>query len=203
MTQPMPTHIADVVFDHTAPRMAPAGVPGAPKTIGIDLSLTCTGVAGRGWTDTIRPPAKLRGHERLQWIEDRIGDFAHRCDLIAVEGPAYGTQRAGIQRGHHERAGLWWLTTQRLWVNKIPLAVVDPTSLKRYATGKGNADKAAMMLAVARRFPWFDGGEDEADALWLAAMAADHLGHPMCDMPAAHRKALDAVQWPDLTLAVA
>ena len=37
---------------------------------------------------------------------------------------------------------------------------------------------------------------NEADALVLAAMGADHLGAPLVDLPQTHRAALDAVQWP-------
>ncbi|WP_345155443.1 hypothetical protein [Micromonospora maritima] len=176
--------------------------PLPPRVLGLDLSLTCTGLAGADWTDTIKPPAKMRGTARMMFIRTTLLDrFLNGYDVVAVEGPSYGSQ-AG-QAGHHERAGLWWVIRCVLDARGHQVAVIPPASVKRYATGKGNADKAAMMLAVARRFPWFDGGEDEADALWLAAMAADHLGHPMCDMPAANRKALDAVQWPELTLAAA
>lgn len=169
----------------------------APKVVGLDLSLTCSGVAGDGWTDTIKPNAKARGHERLAWIIDRIGDFVMFADLVVIEGPAYGSQRGGLQRGVHERAGLWWLATHKLWSCKTTFAVADPTAVKKYATGKGNADKAAVMLAVARRFPWFEGGEDEADALVLAAMGFDQIGAPLEPMPLTHRAALAAVAWPD------
>ncbi len=172
-----------------------------PRVIGLDMSLTCTGVAGNGWTDTIKPINKVRGHERLAVILDRVGDFVFHADLVVIEGPAYGAQRAGIQKGHHERAGLWWLVTHKLWSCHVPFAVADPTSVKRYATGKGNADKAAVIREVTRRFEWFSGGEDEADALALAAMGADWLGHPIVDLPKTHRAALDAVRWPEVTRA--
>lgn len=169
----------------------------APKVIGLDLSLTCTGVASTRWTDAIKPGTR-RGHERLQWIGRTIGEFVNTADLVAVEGPSYGNQGSGRQTGHHERAGLWWLITHHMWTRQIPFVVVPPATLKRYATGKGVADKSAMVLAAARHWKWYEGTADEADALWLAAMAADHLGQPMAQMPAAHRKALDAVTWPDM-----
>lgn len=165
-----------------------------PRVIGLDLSLSATGVAGDGWTEVVKPPAKLRDHSRLRWILVGLRDFT-RSDLVVVEGPAYGNQ--GLQRGHHERAGLWWMATHDLWARGIPVAVAPPATVKRYATGKGNADKDAVLLAAARRFPWFSGDNNEADALWLAAAGYDRLGHPLADMPAAHRKALDAVVWPD------
>lgn len=182
----------------TAPLLAavPADQRPTPKVLGLDLSLSCTGVAGPGWTDTIKP-GNLRGVERLLWIREQIIDrWLGDVDLVVIEGPSYGNQGNGRQSGHHERAGLWWMVRCTLHVAEIPTAVVPPATLKRYATGKGNADKASVMREVARRFPWFEGGEDEADAVVLAALGADRLGAPMAVLPATHRAALDAVDWP-------
>ena len=165
------------------------------KVLGLDLSLTCTGVAGRGWTDTIKPHAKMRGEDRLLFIRQQIvTTWVPGAALVAVEGPSYGS----TGRGQHERAGLWWMVACALRTHGVPVAVVPPSSLKKYATGRGVGDKDDVMREVTRRFPWFAGKNDEADALVLAAMAADHLGQPMADMPKTHRVALDAVQWPDL-----
>lgn len=169
--------------------------------LGLDLSLTCAGMAvvdGEVTTKALKPPAKLDGHERLDWMLAEIWSRAGLIGLAVVEGPSYGNQGSGRQSGHHERAGLWWLTTHTLWKHGIATAVVPPAALKKYATGKGNASKDAIMLATARRFPDFAGDNNEADALWLAAMGADHLGEPVVAMPAAHRAALDAVKWPEM-----
>lgn len=166
-----------------------------PRVIGLDLSLSATGVAGDGWTEVIKPPANCRSHDRLYLIKNRLRDFTRHAALVVVEGPSYGNQ--GRQSGHHERAGLWWLVAHDLWCHGTPVAVAPPATVKRYATGKGNADKDTVLLAAARRFPWFVGDNNAADALWLAAAGFDRLGHPLADMPAAHRKALDAVAWPD------
>jgi Holliday junction resolvasome RuvABC endonuclease subunit len=168
-----------------------------PIVIGLDLSLTGTGVASTaGWTDVIRPAAKQRGHYRLQHIKATILELIPAdVALVVVEGPSYGSQ-AG-QAGHHERAGLWWLVTHSLWKTDVPFAVASPTARAKYATGKGNAGKADVVRETTRRFDWFTGGEDEADALVLAAMGADWLGHPLAPLPATHRQALDKVQWPE------
>ena len=78
------------------------------------------------------------------------------------------------------------------------VAVIPPTSLKKYATGKGTASKDLVLTAAVRRFPdWPVEGNDEADALWAAAAGLDHLGYPVIDMPALNRSALDGMQWPD------
>jgi Holliday junction resolvasome RuvABC endonuclease subunit len=170
-----------------------------PTAIGLDLSLTGTGVASsRGWTRVLHPPAKARGHVRLDWIRDQVLEHVGSVDehLVVVEGPSYGNQGAGRQSGHHERAGLWWLITHALWKRGIDYAVASPAGRAKYATGKGNAAKADVVREVTRRFAWFAGGEDEADALVLAAMGADWLGRPLVTMPQAHRKALEAVAWP-------
>ena len=166
------------------------------KVLGIDPSLTSTGLAGICWTDTIKPRPKLRGPDRLLFIRQQIVTEWLPATLVAIEGPSYGSQ-AG-QSGHHERAGLWWMVRCALHTHGVPVAVIPPASVKKYATGRGNAAKADMVREVTKRFPWFDGGEDEADALVLAAMAADHLGQAMAQMPATHRVALDAVTWPEM-----
>lgn len=169
-----------------------------PRVIGLDLSLSCTGVAGPGWTDTIKPPSKVRGPERLDWIRARIVDsYLTAVDLVVIEGPSYGSQSRG-QAGHHERAGLWWLVTHMLWRTGRPYAVVSPAARAKYATGKGIAGKADVVREVTRRFDWFAGGEDEADALVLMAMGRDWLGAPLVAVPQTHRAALDKAQWPDM-----
>lgn len=170
------------------------------KVIGLDLSLASTGIAIADEATnhsayTIKP--KETGHERLARLIRAVMTEACDADLVVIEGPAYGSQGNGErQKGHHERAGLWWLVAQALWDESIPYAVVPPSVLKSYVTGKGNANKDAMMLATARRFDSFSGDNNAADALWLAAAGAEHFGHPLVQLPQAQRDALAKVQWP-------
>lgn len=171
--------------------------------VGLDLSLTSTGVArivdGKAAVGRVRPK-NIDGHERLEFIREDVAGWVYEDGqapgLVVIEGPSYGSP-SGSQRGHHERAGLWWLVTQDLWMSGVRVAVVPPTQLKTYATGKGNAGKDDVLTAVVRRFPDVAvRGNDDADALVLAAMGADHLGQPLVTMPAEHRKALAKVEWP-------
>jgi crossover junction endodeoxyribonuclease RuvC len=161
--------------------------------VGLDLSLTSTGLSHG--VNTVRvEPRRLTGWDRLRFIADRVTAYCigARPELVVIEGPAFSRQGSG----QHERGGLWWFVTERLDDSGYPLAVAAPTALKKYATGKGNVGKDEMVLAAARRFDWFEGGNDEADALWLAAMGADYLNKPLLTMPALNRTALDKVQWP-------
>lgn len=178
-----------------------AVVPAAARTItvlALDLSLTATGAAGNargGWAATIKPPAKLKGHARLAYILDEIRDcYLPGVDYVAVEGPAWGAKGSA----YHQLAGEWWLVTHMLWQLGLPVAVVGPTTRAKYATGKGGAGKDLVMVEVARRFTWFNGDNNAADATFIAAMVCDHLGIPMATMPALNRTALDAVEWPEL-----
>lgn len=53
----------------------------------------------------------------------------------------------------------------------IPFIPVAQTTLKKYATGSGKADKSEMRLQLYKE-TGLEYGEDEADAYWLA-----HLGY--------------------------
>jgi Holliday junction resolvasome RuvABC endonuclease subunit len=75
--------------------------------------------------------------------------------------------------------------------------VVAPTQRAKYASGKGNASKDTVLLAVAARYPSVGVTDNnQADALVLAAMGARHLGHPVEEsLPVVNLSAMDAVRW--------
>lgn len=59
----------------------------------------------------------------------------------------------------------------------VPYRGVPVASVKKGATGKGNAGKADMVAAAAKRWPKGEPyGEDEADALWIADALRVELG---------------------------
>lgn len=191
----------------TATLEAPQATRPTVRVLGVDLSFSSTGLAGNaggGWTERLKPPTKLRGHERIEHIIRRLLDeYVPSVDLVVIEGPSLGSSTGSA----HERAGAWWLFTHALWRRGTPYAAPSPKSLKLYITGLGDANKREVLRSVAALFPTFDaskrvGVADEADALGLAAMGADWLGHPMAVVPDRNRGALAGVQWPDL-LAVA
>jgi crossover junction endodeoxyribonuclease RuvC len=140
---------------------------------------------------------------RLYWIRDQIREHTLGADLVVVEGPSYGSTTPH----QHDRAGLWWLVVDMLARREVPPVEVPPNTRSRYATGRGNAAKDDVLSAVIRRYPHVDvNGNDEADALILAAMGARHLGHPLEQhvagtgqhfLPLGHLAAMGAVHWPN------
>lgn len=165
------------------------------RVIGLDLSLTATGAAyeaGRATWHT-----KTTGPERLWWLRDRL----HRCldeqtpiDLVALEGYAFGRPNQAHPIG--ELGGVIRLALYEL---KMPYAEIPPANVKKYATGKGNATKPDMRMALFQRFEIDERDDNRVDAFWLRAMALDHYGEPLCTMPAVNRGSLDKLTWPDLT----
>lgn len=166
---------------------------------GLDLSLTGTGISDGQTTWLVSSkgnagPSLAERNRRLSSLRDRVLTSLATAELVVIEQPAFSRQN-----GHmHDRSGLWWLIVSDLHDHLIPVAEVAPTCLKRYATGKGNANKGAMVEATTRRFPdvQTNGDDNRCDALLLAAMGHDHLGTPLTLMPAAHRTSLEAVRWP-------
>lgn len=161
--------------------------------VGLDLSLTSSGFARGSSVGRLTPPKHLTGLERLRWIRGSVLEVVAGAGLVVVEGLAFSSHTGKAA----ERAGLWWLVVDALDVAGLPVAVAPPASRCRYATGKGNAPKDAVLAAACRRFPAVDvTGNDQADALWLAAMGCAYLGYPMVELPVGHRQALSGVAWP-------
>lgn len=178
-----------------------------PRVIGLDLSLTATGIADfRGrevTTKTIRsaPNGQTLRDQRIRLrrivleIEEVVSHQGEPPRLIVVEGPSYGSKGAGTW----DRAGLWWLVVDFIISRRaLPLAVIPPAVLKKFATGRGNADKTAMAVALQKRWGLELRDDNKVDAWWLGAAGREHLGVPYVEMPKAQREALAKVDWPEV-----
>lgn len=175
--------------------------------IGIDASLASTGLAtvhrdGELFTRTVTTKGKRDDSisERAARLRDivesvrshLVGGHVVGLGLVVIEAPA------GVAPGGStwDRAGLWWHIVQ-IALTLGPVAAVSPTTRAKWAAGSGRADKAAVAAAMARRAPRVDiHNSDEADALALAWMGAQHLG--WLPATAAERTSLTVVRWPDL-----
>lgn len=185
------------LFDLTeTPAATPAAGP-RPQlvVIGLDLSLTCTGVAGIGWTDRIR--TKLRGDERLAYLETEIVSFIRVADLVVMEGPSFGHSGP---RFHEDLAGLRVLVRRYCHRHQIPYAVIPPSNLKLYVAGHGKATKGEVRSAIADRYDVHTEGAgryDMADAYGALAAAHDWVGQPLAAVPERNATALAGCQWPE------
>lgn len=161
--------------------------------IGIDWSLTNTGVTAfvdgewdrmtiRTKTDDGTPEGFL---ERVHHIAAKITEWAdpHDGDVWAIEGPSLHAKGAAIDR----MFGGWWLTVDDLVAHHEPPCVFAPSSVKKLATGKGNASKGEVILATAKRLPEADvTNEHEADAAWITIAASIIAGQPIIQLPNNH-----------------
>jgi hypothetical protein len=80
----------------------------------------------------------------------------------------------------------------------VPYALVPVKTLKKFATGNGNADKAAMMLAARRRAALIFKDDNQCDAFWAREAGLDHYGEMINvkDPSQALSALLDVVDWP-------
>lgn len=183
------------------------------RIVGLDLSLSSTGVAHVQRYDggayaaftrhlTVKARHVPRGGEphtlaersvRLRRLAGMIVNECIDADLVVVEGPSYASDTGKA----HDRAGLWWLVVGRLTGGGLNVVEVPPSTVKTYATGKGNASKDAVLAAVIRRYPAVEVSDNnEADALALAAMGARFTGHPLeHELPKTHLRAMNGVRW--------
>ena len=160
--------------------------------IGLDLSLTNTGIARIAWNgeDVVADIHRVqsKGSKTDTWearsvrilnLTNEIQRRALPAALTVVEGPSFSSGSPSS----HDRSWFWGKVFDRLMLNGVPVVVVPPASAKKWATGKGNADKDDMVLAAARMWPMLDGiKNDTADALALAGIGMQLLEGP-CPFP--------------------
>jgi Holliday junction resolvasome RuvABC endonuclease subunit len=178
--------------------LADGPLPAAPagfRVIGLDLSLTSTGVAlPDGTTYRIKTRDK-DGDRRLLHIRDSLRDdlVDHRPHLAVVEDLPMHAMSAGLTAKVHG------VVLCELLDAGVPYAYVVPATLKAYACDKGRADKADMAaaayLAAGAEFA-DDKGGDQCDAWWLRAAGHDWAGVPLFTMPQAQRDRLCKAKWP-------
>ena len=165
----------------SAPTLPPLFQPvlvALPAVLALDLGST-TGWALRGTdgritsgTMTFKPSRFEGGGMRYLrfngWLQEiaRLGGPFHRIVFEEIRRHI-GTDAA------HVFGGL--LATLTAWaeMHSIPYEGVPVGTIKRFATGKGNADKAAVIAAMkARGFNPADDNEADALALLLWATSA-------------------------------
>lgn len=171
--------------------------------LGVDPSLTCTGVAkvlsgvvigGRVQTG---PQPGLGGTiARVRYIVAGVLKFAPRGEFVTVIEtpfvPARGGAGAVLERGY-----LYWLLVDQL-MRRGAVVAVGPTARAKYSTGRGNAGKDDVLAAVVAAHPLVTVADHNvADAIALASMGARWFGAPVDgEISAKQDEAMRAVRWP-------
>ena len=176
--------------------------------IGLDPSLTSAGIAilDNGTPTllaSIGHPSQGRSfaHRSRRIVSQCraiVNALPERADLVVIEEPAWGINMPSA----HDRAGLWWGLYSALTAKGHTIAVVNPKTRAKWASGTGAASKTQVLEAVRTTWaPWRlrITNDDVADALTLAEIGARHVGEELHFMP--RRRHIEALA--GMTLPVA
>lgn len=141
----------------------------------FDLSLTATGYAR--WTSgidfgTVHPAKGYSGLRRLDYVCREVVELARGADIVLMEDVAFSKNKAYAK----EIAGLAYLVRHALWKRDQPFLLAQSTSLKKFATGSGKAEKNMVLLSVFRRFEVEATNDNEADAIALLFLGRALVG---------------------------
>ena len=170
-----------------------------PFILGLDLSIAATGAA---WQMPECSPVAQSWKMPSGEGDYRLVRIASAVQSVAADGAFLAVIEDLPTHAHS--AGITGMVQGAVRVELIrlgvPYALVAPATLKKFATGKGNADKTAMALAACKRAGMEFADDNACDAAWLwwAGMVA--LGHPQFDLPAAQVAALETRDWPGPTI---
>lgn len=134
------------------------------KICGLDLSMNSSGLVSFHLDENLNPISKeymgfapqkkkskpllncvpydkdnLHPLEKDIFICEKIIEFVNGSDFVAMEGYSYGSKGNTFEIGQFTGS-----VKYELIKNKIPFRIYDPTTIKMYATGSGNADKLEM-----------------------------------------------------------
>jgi crossover junction endodeoxyribonuclease RuvC len=159
--------------------------------IGIDLSLTGTGLAhlgidGKIVTRTLDPGKRL-GRDRRDFIADTL--FKLHGDQFCIEGLAFGSNTPSAM----ERAAMWYRVVDDFEREGCRVIVCPPATLKKFVTGSGKGEKEMMIREVYRRWGVEARNNNEADAAGLLQVGRAVIGD-IEDLTVPQREVVVAIQ---------
>ena len=154
--------------------------------IGLDLSLTETGIAYNLDFTGILTPKGINGAKRLVSIREGVLSACKGADLVSMEGYAYGAKNQREALGE-----LGGVVKVALYEAGIPYMTVPPTVIKKVATGKGTAPKEAVLVAAVKRLNYGGANHNESDASWARQIGLLKLGISEVELPKASIEAAE------------
>lgn len=121
-------------------------------------------------------PKRVAPSRKLEVLFDALTRLVrvHRPILAVMEGPSYNSTNKPFSLG--EAYGICKLVLQQ---NGVPLVIVAPKALKKFATGRGTAAKEAMVKSAGESGCPSD-QHDICDAWMAARLAQDILSGQAC-----------------------
>lgn len=105
----------------------------------------------------------VRLAEHIEWVRRNWG-----LDKLAFEDASFGSPNPAVQAMHNELRGVIKRAAAEYG---IAFVAYKPTSIKAFATGKGNAKKDQMVRAAATMLGVKTEDDNVADASFVLAMA--------------------------------
>ncbi|KXT55940.1 hypothetical protein Y710_16480 [Gordonia sp. QH-12] len=175
--------------------------------VGLDPSLVSAGIAILGADGSARTwSVGHTGTDGASWA-DRSDRIVAQTRLVLRQIPVDAAlvviedmpSHMRPQPGLGDRWALWWGLYSAIRARQTPIAVVNPKTRAKWATGNGNSDKRAVLAAV--RADWSQvriPNDDCADALTMAAMGALHLGRELpFEVRRRHHAGIENITWPE------
>lgn len=112
-----------------------------------------------------------RNDPRIVRLRKLVAGFCDKVDGIIIEDVEFSRFRIQTQMWASLRAAIWLACEEC----GIYYEAVNVKTLKKWATGNGNADKPQMLAAAQKQRPDLKFGADSADAFHLWTWAQKHI----------------------------
>lgn len=173
-----------------------------PSVIGLDCSLSCTGLAILYPDQPARVlchksdskrPLDHRLHGLYAWLKLEL--LNEKPVGVFIERPFEHGKGPSAWKNGTPLAMALLLVSQRRW----DWSFIAPMQRAKYATGKGNAGKDEVLAAAIRKFGYQGSSNDEADALVIAYLGLELLPEgvgfdPYEGWPSVTKPALELVE---------
>jgi Holliday junction resolvasome RuvABC endonuclease subunit len=163
------------------------------RIMGLDPSLSATGIClPDNRVLTIKCKSDW-GDDRLVLIRNVVRRFITETspDIVIMEDKLHSSFSAaplGMVQG---------VIRAEFIDHRVPYVLISPKTLKKFATGNGNADKAAMIAAARKRARVIFKDDNQCDAFFLRQAGLDHYELPTDLGPDRDPyRALGVVRWP-------
>lgn len=151
------------------------------KTIGLDMSLTGTGISVLegdvclATTIKTKPKDFSNDIERLNHIvTETLNNITDNIDLICIED--YFIPQSKVQfNAAISLVALGTLIRKELYERKFPFITIVPSQLKKWILGKGSGQKSMVIKEVYKKLGLDAKDDNQADAIVLSYIAKDLL----------------------------